>query len=155
MIVSRTRFLVGILLIGLAGGGMGVYGLTVFYTSLELRVAGVEVPGKVIGGRTQAGSRNGQSYYLTVRYEYNPGDGPTQREFEVSRAGFETREQAPDVRVRVLPSNPEVAHLVGEESNGFLFIAVGVWFLIASALMLRYFIKTSGQGAVAQASGAA
>jgi hypothetical protein len=79
-----------------------------------------------------------------VSYERKPGDVPTQREFDVSKAGFDKREQVPDVQVRILPSDPKVAQLVGEESNGFFFIALGVGVLIASVFMFRALFKKDG-----------
>ena len=141
---TRTRTLLVSLLFGLVGAGLCVAGVRQFLTLVHLVVRGVKVPGTVVDGRVQTGPRNATSYYLTVTYAPRPGDAPTRREFAVSKAGFDDGKQTSDVEVRLLPGDPEVAEIVGEETSGFLFTAVGAVFLASGVLAFRTLGKRDG-----------
>jgi hypothetical protein len=134
---TRTRTLLVALLLGLIGAGLFVAGVRQFLTLVRLEARGVKVPGKVVDGRVQTGPHNGIGYFLTVTYAPRPGDAPTRREFAVSKAGFDDGKQTSDVQVRLLPGDPEAAQIVGEETTGFLFTAVGVLFLASGILAFR------------------
>lgn len=139
---SKVRMIIVAPIIGLVGVGLLLAGLSDYNTASSLGSGGVEVPGKVVDMRTKVGRRNSTTYYLTVSYESKAGSTPTQREFQVSKTAFDRAEQSPEMQVRILPSDPTVAQIVGEESSGYGYMAIGAGCLVACAFMfLRIFKK--------------
>jgi hypothetical protein len=138
---TKIRLMIAGPLIGLAGIGLIAKGVSDYSTSSKLKADGIEVAGKVVDMRIQTGRKNSKTYYLKVSYEPKPGESPTGREFDVSKAAYDKAEQTPDVQVRILPSDPSVAQIVGEESNGLFFGALGAGLTIASVFMFRQLFK--------------
>jgi Protein of unknown function (DUF3592) len=138
---NKIRLMITAPLLGVVGLVFGSIGISDYNTASSLKGEGVEVSGKVVDGQVKTGRRNSKTYYLTVSYEPKPGDSPTQKEFKVSKSGFDKAQLTPEVQIRILPSDPKVAQLVGEENNGLIFLAFSAGALIASIFMFTRIFK--------------
>jgi Protein of unknown function (DUF3592) len=149
---TKVRFMIAAPLIGLVGLGLGLAGVNEYNTSKTLRAEGVEVPGKVVDGKMKSGRKGSKTYYLTVSYSAKAGDPPIQHEFQVSQTTYNKAEQeSPEVKVRILPSDPKVAQLVGEESSGMLLLAIGAGALVASLFLFLQLFKKDKPAPIAPA----
>lgn len=96
----------------LLGGGLwlSAYAWMEVRTARRLDEGGVAVEGRVVNQRTQALSKGGQAFYVTVEYEA-PGVPAITTELPVDGSDYKTAASIGKTKVTYLPEEPRTARL--------------------------------------------
>ena len=130
---ESTKFLLiglALVVVGSVAVGYGVHRLRMFS---EVAASGMGIPGKVV-------SRHyGKGFFLDV--EYQPaadGASPLKKTFEVDGKFYLNTPIGAVVRVRHLPSNPEVAIIEGENRRDAMPNVIAGAFVILLGLLFMF-----------------
>ncbi len=128
MIIGPFLLLVGLVAIGA--------GIAEWIAAGKLKAEGVATPATVVDHRVTSTRKGGKTYKVTVQYPAGGGQ-MIRKEFDVSRSYYESSPDGRTVPVRHLPSDPNVAELVGEETTGLAALGVGALIAIGGGFLTR------------------
>lgn len=142
---SNMRLLVMITILGLIcaalGVGMASYALNEQAVQDALAKNGVQALATVTDGHMTKGRST--TYYLTYSYDAKI-NGQLQNftnEEIVSAYLYDSTAIGAHVSIRYLPDDPATSRIVGESSNNFFLVAIGIAFLVGAVYMIFYFIR--------------
>lgn len=143
---TRAKLIGPFLLILGAFGLFGGYQQSV--KAGRIKQEGVVTPANLVEQHIRSGRRGSQTHLMTVQYTPE-GKGTFQKEFSVSKPVYEAAGLGESLKVRHLPSDPEIAEIEGSPDNGSGgFIFGGIMLAIGGFVSFLGFRNTDPAPAV-------